>query len=904
MEAQIVYIKLLRLSLKSASNVSKIRLQELAAGIGELRQLLSCVVCRELLKDPYEPARRRCGHHVCRLCLRGRKRLKPSCEQCQDCFDFKTYKENKSMAWQVLCYQTLCKQLQHSLLYAQLAGQRPLNCRQYNELGTTMSRIQLPDETAQWFIREGANYNDMCDTFLPQPDRLTLKDIASLPAETPPTTAATTPELPYEQHLPEQQLSLTDIELEAAATGDQYMHHPLPLLASSSSAARMLQIPTAATQTIMTAGYMEPSWTDQVDLSAAFTLNTFGHSGATANYATYVLPSGCTELPLHMPAIGQVVEVPLEAMTASTSTAVVPVPEAVPATVTFKRRHAELLAEELQQQQLEQQQEKISRLPQKPTIISSVQVKPPTALAPLAAVPNTITATVPKTMAVTVPKTMTSTVPKAMHAAVTTVVPKTPIATSKLLTATPATTKALTATVAAAIPKATTSSLAVTVPKATTSLTATVPKATTSSLGATAPKTLTTPVVVKVSKASISLTTSVPKTLTTSVAAKAPKVSTSSTATAPKMSTSQTATIPKKLPTSVAAIATKTTLATASPSKGTTLTRSAVNAKTTTTAQAATMSKSTVSAKAQATVQAAAVVTTRSTATSRAAAAPVAPTTARVAAVAAPPKVIEKSPKELRASQKLKPKEKRGCRCGTSSAPGKATCRTTRCACYVVGLKCVDCKCNGCKNPHTYVGDSSDEDDTDSELEAEMEAEMAAEEAEVVTEEPVEASPPPPAPMPSGVTLVLVSNPQASQRPMVVMQNESGEYQYFNAFNGSVPIDPVEAGFPCVVMPPPPAPPSVEQTAKKFKVSPPQTEMTSHSRLESVDELLGASSKSKVVVGDCPQALFEDIMSGSDDLFNVNYTYICIHVFCNQQRFLKLLLGIFTGQLKLFMIAK
>jgi len=196
MEAQLVYIKVWRLSLKSASNMSRRRIQELNAGIGELRQLLSCVVCRELLNDPYQPAKRRCGHHVCRLCLRGRKRLKPSCQECSDCFDFKTYRENKSMAWQILCYKTLCQHLQNSFLFAQLSGYRPNNDR-----SRSIPRIDLPDESTQWFIREGANFIDMCDTFLTQSDMFTIKDISSLPAETPPTTAATTPELPYEQHM-------------------------------------------------------------------------------------------------------------------------------------------------------------------------------------------------------------------------------------------------------------------------------------------------------------------------------------------------------------------------------------------------------------------------------------------------------------------------------------------------------------------------------------------------------------------------------------------------------------------------------------------------------------------------------------------------------------------------------
>ncbi|KAH8263492.1 hypothetical protein KR044_009750 [Drosophila immigrans] len=832
MEAQTVYIKVWRLSLKSASNVSKRRLQELTAGIGELRQLLSCVVCRELLRDPYEPVQRRCGHHVCRLCVRGRKRLKPGCEQCQDCFDFKTYKENKSMAWQMLCYRTLCNHLQHSLLFAQLAGQRPSSCHLYNMMSSMASRIQLPDESTQWFICEGANYNDMCDTFLPQPDMLSMHDIASLHAETPPTTAATTPELPFEQHLPEPQFSLTDIELEAAATGDQYAHHPLLTTAAAVAAGHQ--------QPIMTAGYIEPSWTDQVDLSAAFSLNT-------NNYATYVLPSGCTELPLplQMPAIGQVVQLPLETMTASTSA------------TGFKRRHAELLAEELEQQELIQ-------LPQKPTIISSVQVKPPSTIP--------LTATVPKRMTAAVPKTAAS--PKVLMASA-----KAP----KTVTATVAATKALIDSAPAPKP------LTATVP-ATKSLTATV----------TAPKTLTA---TAASPKALSATGAATKSLTATVDA-APKALIASAAAAiHKASTAQTATVSKTLTTTAAATVPKASTkasASALPSraaaapKATAITRSSVMPKTTATAQSAVIPKATVTAKSHATSQSVAA-TTRSTARAAAAPSTAAATATKIEAAAAP-KACESPIKELpttrsAAQQKLKSKEKRGCRCGTSSAPGKATCRTTRCACYMAGLKCVDCKCNGCKNPHTYMGDSSDEEvlvELKAALEDDIkpkveEAKQAGvdEELPMAVEAPSASAPP----IQSSVTLVPVANPAESQHPVVAILNECGKYQYFNTFNGSEPIDPVEAGFS--IMPPPPAPPSVEQTSKKFKnvlglevPTPPAKEKSSYSRLESVDELLGASSKSKVVAGDSAQALFEDIMSGSDDLFNFNYAYIyCIHVF-------------------------
>ena len=49
---------------------------------------------------------------------------------------------------------------------------------------------------------------------------------------------------------------------------------------------------------------------------------------------------------------------------------------------------------------------------------------------------------------------------------------------------------------------------------------------------------------------------------------------------------------------------------------------------------------------------------------------------------------------------------KKGCRCGNaSSTPGKLTCGGQRCPCYVGSRSCVECKCKGCKNPHSVNGE-------------------------------------------------------------------------------------------------------------------------------------------------------------------------------------------------------
>ena len=49
---------------------------------------------------------------------------------------------------------------------------------------------------------------------------------------------------------------------------------------------------------------------------------------------------------------------------------------------------------------------------------------------------------------------------------------------------------------------------------------------------------------------------------------------------------------------------------------------------------------------------------------------------------------------------------KKGCRCGNaSSTPGKLTCGGQRCPCYVGSRSCIECKCKGCKNPHSVNGE-------------------------------------------------------------------------------------------------------------------------------------------------------------------------------------------------------
>lgn len=53
------------------------------------------------------------------------------------------------------------------------------------------------------------------------------------------------------------------------------------------------------------------------------------------------------------------------------------------------------------------------------------------------------------------------------------------------------------------------------------------------------------------------------------------------------------------------------------------------------------------------------------------------------------------------------PAARHGCRCGIatkSALPGKLTCCGQRCPCYIERRACSECKCRGCRNPHTLDG--------------------------------------------------------------------------------------------------------------------------------------------------------------------------------------------------------
>ncbi|KAH8249569.1 hypothetical protein KR032_010632 [Drosophila birchii] len=777
MLAQSVYLKVTRISLRSASNLSKRRVDELNSEIGELRRLLSCVVCCQLLMDPYSPKGKRCQHNVCRLCLRGKKRLFPSCPQCEGCSDFKTYEENRMMALQLLCYKTLCVHLLQSSLYAQLAGLRPQMGARELEL---LPRIKLPPKSTQEFIREGSNYDDMRDTFMAQPDLPFLKGLpSSLPAETPPTTAATTPEIPYEQHLPEhhQQLSISDIELEAAATAEQGHFSPLPLLPTGSRMDLQAQsaqlIFTSGTTDTTESGFMEQAWTGQVDLSEAVSVSSFPSNNT--NFAvSYLMPAGASTpfdgQELH---IGQVVQIGDSSQTAVLTAIEEPV------------REAEEAAEAPQLtvlQGLEENEEGLAL-----NVLAAAEE--PQRLAELSA---TEELEKPEELSVTA---------EPEELAVLSVKEK-----SEELT------------VASVKEKSEKSEK-------------------------------------KESKESVKVQSGKRK-LNQIEDEHEPEGHEAKVEENPK------AKVREEEPLDQAA----------SPEPPVTRKRA--------------RSPKIPVEKIEAEIKAE-------------------PATKLQSAKSAFRRVRGKDNKKERP-----PKSK--CRCGIAkTANPLTTCRTSRCPCYKNGNSCSGCNCVSCKNPHKVDFIVSDDDDEEeaalkSDDEKDSDQKEAMQEVETADTAPEPAAPPAPN---DGVSLVPLSNLQQSQHPLVLVQNENGEYQGFNIFQGSKAVDPETVGFvrvqlqnndgnssipqyayimpptipagaatapPSAPSPPPPPPPErgvIEPPPKKFRtVCRTRRGMANFSALDTVDELVSGGSTSNSAAGvrlsatDNAHSLFEEIMSGSDDL--------------------------------------
>lgn len=78
-----------------------------------LRQSLGCYVCFNLLRDPMGPNHNVCRHFVCRQCVGGKMKLKPSCSWCKDHWLFVP---NPLLKLLLACFKKLCIYIYNSPL--------------------------------------------------------------------------------------------------------------------------------------------------------------------------------------------------------------------------------------------------------------------------------------------------------------------------------------------------------------------------------------------------------------------------------------------------------------------------------------------------------------------------------------------------------------------------------------------------------------------------------------------------------------------------------------------------------------------------------------------------------------------------------------------------------------------
>ena len=106
-----------------------------------LRQSLGCYVCFSLLRDPMGPNHNVCRHFVCKQCVGGKMRLKPSCSWCKDHWLFAP---NPMLKILVTCFKKLCIYVYNSQLGEAIAN----SCVN----GETNNLLQI--------LKEGVNFSD------------------------------------------------------------------------------------------------------------------------------------------------------------------------------------------------------------------------------------------------------------------------------------------------------------------------------------------------------------------------------------------------------------------------------------------------------------------------------------------------------------------------------------------------------------------------------------------------------------------------------------------------------------------------------------------------------------------------------------------------------------------------
>lgn len=141
MNAISLYVTISRLVFQNDPNDTNYK--ELFRLIPYLRHtFLSCSVCGDLLVEPFTPIEIQCQHHVCKLCLGGKKIIKPSCNWCRD---YGKYEENIQLRIVLQCYKSLCEHISILPFYQNI---RRIN----NNINGANNLIEL--------IQEGLRFQD------------------------------------------------------------------------------------------------------------------------------------------------------------------------------------------------------------------------------------------------------------------------------------------------------------------------------------------------------------------------------------------------------------------------------------------------------------------------------------------------------------------------------------------------------------------------------------------------------------------------------------------------------------------------------------------------------------------------------------------------------------------------
>lgn len=83
-----------------------------------LRQALTCCVCGGILRQPTSPVNvKSCQHHVCKSCIGGKMKVRPSCSWCKD---WEQFVENIQLRILLQCFKELCRYLSESPIYHEL----------------------------------------------------------------------------------------------------------------------------------------------------------------------------------------------------------------------------------------------------------------------------------------------------------------------------------------------------------------------------------------------------------------------------------------------------------------------------------------------------------------------------------------------------------------------------------------------------------------------------------------------------------------------------------------------------------------------------------------------------------------------------------------------------------------